>query len=96
LRATATDTADATLEVLGRVVDGLTALREFRSAEGYRLLDDALTRVLDGRLPLDWAGDVYRLVLRSDSQVDAAHRQAWTESMRRWVVVTGVVIDIQR
>ncbi len=33
------------------------------------------------------------LSLRSDGQADAAHRQAWTESMQRWVVVTGVVID---
>ena len=94
LRDTASGTGDTTLAVLGRVVDGITALMESRVAEGYRLLDDALVPVLDERIPLEWAGDVYRLVLRSGDRVDAQHRQAWTESMRRWVVITGVVIDI--
>jgi hypothetical protein len=95
LRATAADTADSTLVVLGRVIDGLTALREFRTAEGYRLLDDALVPALDDRMPLAWAGDVYRLVLRPDSQVDAQHRQLWSESMRRWITATGVVVHIE-
>ena len=94
LRDTASGTGDTTLAVLGRVVDGITALMESRMAEGYRLLDDALVPALDERIPLEWAGDVYRLVLRSGDRVDAQHRQAWTESVRRWVVFTGVVIDI--
>ena len=93
LRQTISDNRDATLNVLGRVVDGIAALLEYRVAEGYRLIDEALLPVLDERVPPEWAGDVYRLVLRSDGQADAAHRQAWTESMQRWVVVTGVVID---
>ena len=93
LRQTVADTSDAALDVLSRVIDGIAALLESRVAEGYRLLDNALLPVLDERMPPEWAGDVYRLVLRPDGQADAQHRQAWTESMRRWVVVTGVVID---
>ncbi|WP_123025078.1 chemotaxis protein CheY [Mycolicibacterium stellerae] len=93
LRQTVANTADATLAVLSRVVDGITALRQSRVDDGYRLLDDALLPALDDGVQLEWAGDVYRLVLRSGDRVDADHRQAWTESMRRWVVVTGVVID---
>ena len=93
LRQTISDNRDATLNVLGRVVDGIAALLEYRVAEGYRLIDEALLPVLDERVPPEWAGDVYRLVLRSDGQADAAHRQAWTQQMQRWVVVTGVVID---
>lgn len=93
LRQTVADTSDATLDVLSRVIDGIAALLESRVAEGYRMLDEALLPVLDDRVPPEWAGDVYRLVLRSDGQADTQHRQAWTESMRRWVVVTGVVID---
>jgi hypothetical protein len=87
-----TETADTTLAVLEQAVDGIAALLHARAAEGYRLLDDALVRVVDDRLSLDWAGDVYRLVLRPYTPADTRHRQAWTESMRRWSVVTGVVI----
>ena len=93
LRDAASITDDATLTVLARVVDGMTALMESRVAEAFRLLDETLVPVLDERLSLEWAGDVYRLVLRRDSRVDVAHRQAWMESMRRWVAVTGVAMD---
>ena len=93
LRDTASATGDPTLAVLGRVVDGVTALMESRVAQGYQLLDDALVPVIDDRIALEWAGDLYRLVLRSGDRVDASHRRAWTVSMRRWVVHTGVVVD---
>jgi len=94
LRDTAAGTADATLSVLAKVVEGVTAMLESRVAEGYRLLDEALLPMLDEQVPLEWAGDAYRLVLRPVGEVDAAHRAAWTESLQRWVVVTHVVIDI--
>ena len=93
LRQTVSDTSDTTLGVLGQVVDGIAALLEFRVAEGYRMLDEALLPVLDERVAPEWAGDIYRLVLRADGQADVTHRQAWTESRQRWVVVTGVAID---
>jgi hypothetical protein len=73
----------------------VTALQESRVADGCRLLDDVLLPVLDERVPLEWAGDVYRLVLRRGGEVDTPHRQAWTQSLQRWVVVTRVVIDIE-
>ena len=94
LRSTAVDTGDATLSVLTKVVDGIAALLESHVAEGYRLLDEALLPTLDEQIPLEWAGDVYRLVLRLGGDVDAHHREAWTESMQRWSVITHVVIDI--
>jgi len=90
LQEAASGTGDVTLAVLARVVEGVAALMGSQAAAGYRLLDDALVPMLDERLPLEWAGDVYRLVLRQG--VDARHREAWTESMRRWVVLTGVVM----
>jgi hypothetical protein len=94
LHEAASNTGDATLTVLSRVVDGVTALLNSRIAEGYRLLDEALLPVLDERIALEWAGDVYRLVLRQSGQVDRKHLEAWEESLRRWVVITDVVIDI--
>jgi hypothetical protein len=94
LRDTAEGAADATLPILAKVVDGVTAMMESRIGEGYRLLDEALLPMLDEQVPLEWAGDVYRLVLRPVGGVDSQHRAAWTESLQRWVVVTRVVIDI--
>ncbi|RDH79851.1 chemotaxis protein CheY [Mycolicibacterium moriokaense] len=96
LRDVASATGDATLAVLGRVVDGIAALMASRVDEGYRLLDDALDPVLDERVQLEWARDVYRVVLHPGSGADAHHRRAWTESMRRWVVSTGVVLESDR
>lgn len=93
LRRTLADAPDTTLDVLGRVVGGFAALLQSRVAEGYRMLDEALLPMLDERIPPEWAGDVYRLVLRSDGYADPAHRKAWTESMRRWVTVTGVAME---
>ncbi len=94
LRDVAADTADATLAVLTKVVDGVSALLESRVAEGYRLIDEALLPMLDEQVPLEWAGDVYRLVLRPVGEVDTQHREAWAQSMQRWVVITRVVIDV--
>jgi hypothetical protein len=94
LRDTAAGTSDVALSVLAKVIDGVTAMLESRVAEGYRLLDEALLPMLDEHIPLEWAGDVYRLVLRPVAEVDAPHRIAWTESLQRWVVVTRVVVDI--
>ena len=91
LHEAASVSGDAMVALLARVVDGIAALLGSRAADGYRLLDDALVPMLDERLSLEWAGDVYRLVLHQGRRVDARHREAWTESMRRWVVVTGVV-----
>ena len=93
LREVASSTGDPTLGMLARVVEGVAALLESRADEGYQLLDEALVPMLDERLPIEWAGDVYRLVLHRGRYVDARHRAAWTESMRRWVVVTGVVMS---
>ena len=94
LRDVAAETSDATLAVLAKVVDGVRALLESHVAEGYRLLDEALLPTLDEQVPLEWAGDVYRLVLRTGGDVDAHHREAWIESMQRWSVTTHVVVVI--
>lgn len=94
LRDVTAETADATLSVLTKVVEGVRALLESDVAQGYRLLDEALLPTLDEQVPLEWAGDVYRLVLRTGGEADARHREAWTESMHRWSVTTQVVIEI--
>jgi hypothetical protein len=94
LRATVDASGDAAVELLARILDGITALHESHVADGCRLLDEALLPVLDERLPLEWAADVYRQVLRAGDRADLRHRRAWTQSMQQWCVVTRVVIDV--
>lgn len=94
LHGTVEDSGDGSVAVLGRVLDGVIALHESRLADGYRHLDDVLLPVLDERLPLEWGGDVYRQVLRIAGRLDTQHRQAWTQSMRQWCLITRVVIDV--
>jgi hypothetical protein len=91
LQRAAGQTGDAALSVLGRVVAGLSALLDSRTADGCRLLDEALLPVVDDRVPLEWAGDVYRVVLSSGRPfADAGHVAGWTQSMQRWCELTGV------
>lgn len=95
LRDTAVETGDAALSVLERVVTGVYALLDARPAEGYRLLDDALIPVMDERLPIEWAGDAYRVVLGSGPRwADDQHVAAWTQSLARWCELTGVASEL--
>ena len=95
LRDTAVETGDTALTVLGRVLMGVSALLDSRTTEGYRLLDDALMPVLDERVPIEWAGDAYRIVLSSGPRLaDDGHVAAWTQSMERWCELTGVAQEL--
>jgi hypothetical protein len=95
LRDTAIETGDVTLTVLGRVLEGVSALLESRTAEGYRLLDDALMPVVDERVSIEWAGDAYRIVLSSSARLaDDEHVAGWTQSLRRWCDVTAVAQEL--
>lgn len=89
LHAIAGRAADPALSALARAADGVAALAQGRHAEGYALLDEALLPVLDERLPMEWAGDVYRrALLLARGHADAARLRAWSESMQRWSEAT--------
>jgi hypothetical protein len=95
LRDNAVETGDAALSVLGGVVMGVSALLDSRTAEGCRLLDDVLMPVVDERVPIEWAGDAYRIVLSSGFRfADDRHVAAWTQSMERWCELTGVAREL--
>ena len=93
LRDAASTTDDATLAVLARVVDGMTALMESRVAEAIGFSMRRWCRCSTSAS--HWNGPVtcIGLCCVRDSRVDVAHRRAWVESMRRWVAVTGVAMD---
>jgi hypothetical protein len=88
-------TGDAALSVLGRVVAGLSALLDSRTAEGCRLIDEALLPVVDDRVPFEWAGAAYRVVLSSAPRfVEGGRVAAWTQSMHDWCELTGVTQEL--
>jgi hypothetical protein len=94
LRDNAVQSGDAALTVLGQAIEGVYALLDARAHDGFRLLDEALLPVVDEQVPLEWAGDVYRVVLNLGSRVDHDHVVVWTQSMQRWCELTGVAQDL--
>ena len=53
--------------------------------EAFALLDEAMLPVLAGQVPIDWAGDIYCVVLNQCHHLaDLPRMRAWTQSMERW------------
>ena len=54
-------------------------------AEAFGLIDEAMLPVLADEVPIDWAGDIYCVVLNQCHRLaDLPHMRAWTQSMARW------------
>ena len=71
--------------------------------EAFALLDEAMLPVLAGQVPLDWAGDIYCVVLNQCHHLaDLPRMRAWTQSMERWCAdfaasdTYGGVCDVHR
>lgn len=79
---------DPALMALARALDGMAAVAA-GDAEGYRSLDRVLLPVIDERVPVEWAGDVYRRALGLAHRQGAIDRSAsWTHSMQQWCEAT--------
>ena len=84
------------------VVEALAAIGEARMADAYGLIDEAMLAVLADEIPIEWAGDIYCLVLHHCNRVaDLPRMRAWTQSMERWcenfaAVVYGGVCEMHR
>ena len=73
------------LTALCHVAEALAAIGEARMTEAFALLDEAMLPVLAGQVPLDWAGDIYCVVLNQCHYLaDLPRMHAWTQSMERW------------
>ena len=73
------------LTALCHVAQGLEAMLDARMAEAYGLIDEAMLPVLADQLPLEWAGDIYCIVLHHCHRLaDLPRMRAWTQSMQRW------------
>lgn len=90
------------LTALSLVVEGMYALFDGRTTEAYGLLDEAMLPVLADQVPLEWAGDIYCMVLHHCHRLaDLPRMRAWTQSMQRWCDITstttyGGVCDVHR
>lgn len=73
------------VECLSLVVRGLAELRSHRSSKGFALLDEAMLPVLAGRLPAEWAGDVYCTVIHMCHELaDFRRMEDWTRATEQW------------
>ncbi|OBK74971.1 LuxR family transcriptional regulator [Mycobacterium sp. 1274761.0] len=85
LRAMSERLGSPVVTAMGLIVDALAAIKHVRMREAFGLFDEAMLPVLADDVPLEWAGDIYCLVLHHCHRVaDAPRMRAWTESMRRW------------
>lgn len=75
---------------LGLVAAGLEAILHARTAEGYALIDEAILPLLADQVPIEWAGDIYCVVLHHCHKLaDMPRMRAWTDSMERWCGLSG-------
>ncbi|WP_099021866.1 helix-turn-helix domain-containing protein [Mycolicibacterium palauense] len=92
LRGVAERTEVPALTALGLVAEGLHALFDDRLADAYGLIDEAMLPVLADQVPVEWAGDIYCIVLYHCHRLaDVPRMRAWTESMERWCGLSGSV-----
>lgn len=70
---------------LCQVAEALVAIGEARMADAYGLIDEAMLPLLADEVPIDWAGDIYCVVLNQCHRLaDLPRMRAWTQSMERW------------
>ncbi|HET7667738.1 MAG TPA: LuxR C-terminal-related transcriptional regulator [Mycobacterium sp.] len=70
---------------LCHVAEALAAIGEARMTEAYGFIDEAMLPVLADQVPIDWAADIYCVVLNQCHRLaDWPRMRAWTQSMERW------------
>jgi DNA-binding NarL/FixJ family response regulator len=91
------------LTALCRVAEAIAAIHEARMTEAFGLLDEAMLPLLADQVPIDWAGDIYCVVLHHCHRLaDMPRMRAWTQSMERWCndfaasITYGGVCDVHR
>ncbi len=78
------------ISALGLIAGGIEAILQARTAEGYAQIDEALLPLLADEVPIEWAGDIYCMVLHHCHKLaDLPRMRAWTQSMERWCGVSG-------
>ncbi len=87
LEALGREHGDAALSCFARVLEGFARVREGRTVEGFRSLDEAMLEVIAGRVPPRWAGDIYCTVIHVTHELgDWARMRSWTDALERWAL----------
>ena len=77
---------------LGLIAAGIEAILHARTAEGYALIDEAILPLLADQVPIEWAGDIYCMVLHHCHKLaDLPRMRSWTQSMEQWCGLSGSV-----
>lgn len=78
-------TADPSLTALGLVARAMVAFADARADDGRAHIDEALLHVLAGDVAVEWAGDIYCVVLNQCHRLgDLPRMRTWTEALERW------------
>lgn len=87
------DTVDnPAVTALGLIAAGIDAILHARTAEGYALIDEAMLPLMADQVPIEWAGDLYCLVLHHCHKLaDLPRLRSWTQSMEQWCGLSGSV-----
>lgn len=80
------------ISALGLIAAGIEAILNARTAEGWALIDEAILPLVADQVPIEWAGDIYCMVLHHCHKLaDLPRMRAWTQSMEQWCGVAGSV-----
>ena len=83
---------DPALSALALVAQGLEAMLNGRMTEAYQVIDEAMLPMLADQVPIEWAGDMYCVVLHHCHKVaDLPRMRMWTRSMEQWCGLAGSV-----
>lgn len=102
LRAVGGRLDEPAVTALALIAAGLEALLTARTADAYALIDEAMLAVIADQVPIEWAGDIYCIVLHHCHRVaDLPRMRAWTRSMEQWCDISksvpyGGVCDVHR
>ncbi|KUI26322.1 LuxR C-terminal-related transcriptional regulator [Mycobacterium sp. GA-2829] len=78
------------LTALAMVAEAIEAVYAGRMAQAGGLLDEVMLPLLADDVPIDWAGDIYCIVLHvCHKAADLPRMRAWVHSMERWCAAAG-------
>ncbi|MDZ7882600.1 MAG: LuxR C-terminal-related transcriptional regulator [Mycobacterium sp.] len=80
------------ISALALIASGVEAILHARTADGYALIDEAILPLVADQVPIEWAGDIYCIVLHHCHKLaDLPRMRAWTQSMEQWCGLSGSV-----
>ncbi|WP_040542991.1 LuxR C-terminal-related transcriptional regulator [Mycolicibacterium vaccae] len=92
LRAMSARLDTPAVTALALIAAGVDAILRARTAEGYAFIDEAMLPLLADQVPIEWAGDIYCMVLHHCHKLaDLPRMRSWTQSMEQWCGVAGSV-----